>query len=119
MKLVFLFVGLISLLFFNYGEIKSKSNYQTFSISDKSCKIETGNPDPIWNCEKNESYFFTSTDEKLTQGKKRTCGFLFFFSKNSFKNKTKLSDCIHIPISKSNLFLIFQFSLSLWGVFLQ
>jgi hypothetical protein len=119
MKLFVLFVGLLSLLFFNQGEIKNKSNYYQFSITDENCRFESGHTDNIWNFEKNENNIFELSNKKLSENKKRLTGNDCSFSNNTAKNYTKIAGLLPILNSKTNLFLIYQFTLSLWQVFLQ
>jgi hypothetical protein len=119
MKFFVLFVGLLSLLFFNQGEIKNGSNYRHFSITDKNCCFESGHADSIWNFEKNESNIFELSNKKLSENKKRLTGNACSFLNNTAINHEKSLGSLPILNSKANLFLIYQFTLSLWQVFLQ
>jgi len=119
MKFFVLFVGLLSLLFFNQGEIKNGSNYRHFSITDENCCFESGHAECIWNFEKNESNIFELSNKKLSENKKRLTGNECSISNKTAKNYAKIASLLPILNSKTNLFLIYQFSLSLWQVFLQ
>jgi len=119
MKFFILFSGLLSLLFVNHGEVKKTSNYRNFSIENQTCQFESGHAGSPWNYEKNESNTFELSNKDLSQSKKRLTGDNRVFSNNPAKNFIKHSSFLPIPNSKTNLFLIFHFSLSLWQVFLQ
>ncbi|HAZ02816.1 MAG: hypothetical protein A2W90_18895 [Bacteroidetes bacterium GWF2_42_66] len=119
MKLLILFTGLFSLLFFSRKEFEPELNSNNPSVIADWTYFEAGRPNAIGGIENTESNFFASSDRKTSYPKKRT-----------FWNKNKSSDTANqyysafshlklTSVSKINLFLVFHFSLSLWQVFLQ
>lgn len=118
MKIIFLFIGLLSLLFFNQGEMKGPANHRNFAVSDETCQFESGNAGMLWDFEKNEVNIFEFSSKKSSQNKKRETIAERTFSANSSKNDRKLSEFLPVPNSKTNLFLIFHFSQALLQIFL-
>jgi len=119
MRLLILFVGLFSLLFFNHEGNTIRQNHHDFSNADNLYCFEAGRLESIWGFEKTESCQSELSDGKISQNKKR------FYETNlkSFGTTDKIASTITgfklVPDSKINLFLIYHFSQSLWQVFLQ
>lgn len=120
MKLFFLFIGLLSLLFFNNRAIiTSGKNYPDVNFADDSCCFETGRCQGIWSFEKTESNIFNLNDQRASQSKKKltvtnytspVLSGIIFTTHNGFKLMIG---------SKRNLFLLYHFTQSLWQLFLQ
>ena len=119
MKCVVLFVGLLSLLFFNgKGYTANEVEHPTSGYSAQCC-FDSGRTESIWGFEKTETCQCSISDQKITPDKRR------FFE--SFQNLLKISSrkfsvfsflkpaaCLQI-----SLFLFYQYSQSLWEVFLD
>jgi len=118
MRLIILFVGLLSLLFFNSEGSTIRQNYHAFSEIDGSCCFESGHNESIWGFEKTETCHIRLSNKEISQNNKRfadTHYNLAGFTGKGISNNT----CFKlIPTSKINLFLINHSSQSLWQTFL-
>jgi hypothetical protein len=118
MRLIILFVGLLSLLFFNSEASIIRQNYHEFSEMYGSCCFESGNNENIWGFEKTETCHVLLSNKKISQNNKRFIDShynLAGFTGKGISNNT----CFKlIPTSKINLFLINLSSQSLWQTFL-
>jgi hypothetical protein len=107
------------ILFGQAGFIQAQQSYSQRSEVNSSTCFESGNADQIWGIEKTETTCFGSTDNQISPQKKRGQDSFsrFFISADWFS--TPASFILQKNESCINLFLIYQFSHSLWGAFLQ
>ena len=112
--------GILCFILFGQPEIIfAQQSYSQPNAADCSSCFESGNADQIWGIEKSETSFFGSADNQVSSQKKR--------GQDSYSRFFKSADWVHSLISfvqqknesRINLFLIYHFSHSLWGAFLQ
>jgi hypothetical protein len=118
MRLVLLFVGLLSLLFFNSKGYPISQNHQNFLEEVNLCCFEAAQAEAIWGFEKTESSQYNISEQKISQGKKREFNSLQNFSgvtSRLFSFCSNYNSTIWVQL---NLFLFYHFSQSLWQVFL-
>lgn len=87
-------------------------------VKNSTC-FESGNADQIWGIEKSETSLIGSTDIQISPQKKRGQDSFSRFFRSADWFSAPVSFVLHKNESPINLFLIYHFSLSLWGAFLQ
>jgi len=111
--------SLISVFSIHRIENRKADTTQNSAVREQSSSFESGISDFMWGFDKTEVSFFSTTDNQTSVPKKRTHeSFLKFFNISGYFPIVEnfISSFWESPY---NLFLIRQFSLSLWQVFLQ
>jgi hypothetical protein len=112
--------GILCFILFGQAALiqTQQSISQRSAVSSSTC-FESEYADQIWGIEKSETSLFGSTDYQISPQKKR--------GQDSFSKFFRSADCFFAPVSfvlqknesRINLFLVYHFSHSLWGAFLQ
>ncbi len=116
--LLFGILGVI--LFSRTGFIQQQQqSLKAKTVVDCTSYFESGAADYMWSLEKSETTSIVSNDNQLSHQKKRGLDSFCRFFRHSEWFSLPVTFLFQKPESRTNLFLIYHYSLSLWQVFLQ
>lgn len=119
-KYFFSIFGILCIILFSQtGFIQKQQSYYQHSVANSPSCFESGNADQIWGIEKSETSLIGSADNQISSQKKRGQDNFSRFFRSADWFSAPASFVLQKNESRINLFLIYQFSLSLWGAFLQ
>jgi len=118
MKLIVLFVGLISLIFFNNRGCHTSSCY-SLPNSHISYWVEDDSSNDIQGIEESETAFVNFFNDRTSKPKRQNSDSNVNFLSSSNKIFHSINILKTTLFSNINLFIIYHFSLSLWQIFLQ
>lgn len=118
MRLVVLFVGLLSLLFLNSKGYSVEQTHQNFEGEVDLCCFESGHAEAIWGFEKTESNQLNVSDPQILYSKKRNNNTLPGISGVSTSQLTNLKNYNPDTGLPPNFFQHYHSTQSLLQVFL-